>query len=214
MSLPCPVPPAVVAAQKGSKKLVSEFIIISMKLLGHGSTPWQSAWGGRRFYSSLLWSHWVDESQQIGVARFPVSLQMEGCSFPLFQKQSSQSQTSHINGFFHMLRPKSLKELLEIEGFLTCLGKLCLVLYSTVLPMFVRTPEVVSKKHHCPFLFNSVRKETVFKADLQPECPMIPVTIRAESLPEESRWAEHIQDMKSLTKGSPHSGAAESLSPN
>lgn len=65
-----------------------------------------------------------------------------------------------------MLRPKSLMELLEIESFLTCLGKLCLVLYSTVLPMFVRTPEAVSKKHPCPFLFNSVKKETVFKADL------------------------------------------------
>lgn len=75
---------------------------------------------------------------------------MEGCSFPLFQKQSSQSQTSHINGFFHMLRPKSLKELLEIEGFLTCLGKLCLVLYGSVLPMFVRTPEVMSKKTSLP----------------------------------------------------------------
>lgn len=65
-----------------------------------------------------------------------------------------------------MLRPKSLKELLEIESFLTCLGKLCLVLYSTVLLMLVRTPEVMSEKHQHPFLLHSVRKETVFKADL------------------------------------------------
>lgn len=65
-----------------------------------------------------------------------------------------------------MLRPKTLKELLEIESFLTCLGKLCLVLYSTVLLMLVRTPEVMSEKHQHPFLLNSVRKETVFKADL------------------------------------------------
>lgn len=65
-----------------------------------------------------------------------------------------------------MLRPKSLKELLEIESFLTCLGKLCLVLYSTVLLMLVRTPEVMSEKHQHSFLLNSVRKETVFKADL------------------------------------------------
>lgn len=91
---------------------------------------------------------------------------MERWSSPLLPKQSSQSQKPHINGFFHMLRPKSLKELLEIESFLTCLGKLCLVLYSTVLPMFVRTLEVVSKKHYCLFLINSLRKETVFKADL------------------------------------------------
>lgn len=59
----------------------------------------------------------------------------------------SRSKAKHhtLMDFFHMLRPKSLKELLEIESFLTCLGKLCLVLCSTVLPMFVRTPEVVGK---------------------------------------------------------------------
>lgn len=48
----------------------------------------------------------------------------------------------HTNGFFHMLKPKSLKELLEhleIESFITCLGKLWSVLYSTVLPMFEDT---------------------------------------------------------------------------
>jgi len=69
-----------------------------------------------------------------------------------------------------MLKSKSLKELLglpEIESFITCLGKLCSVLYSTALPMFVRTLEVMNEKHQCTFLFNSVRKEAaMFKADL------------------------------------------------
>lgn len=69
-----------------------------------------------------------------------------------------------------MLKPKSLKELLgllEIESFITRLAKLCCVLYSKVLPIFVRTVKVMNEKLQCTFLFNSVRKETaIFKADL------------------------------------------------
>ena len=93
-------------------------------------------------------------------------------SFPLLQKQCrwyTQSQTTHTNEFFHMpkLSLKELLGLLEIESFITCLGKVCSVLYSTVLPMFARTLEVMNEKHQCTFLFNSVRSEkATFKADL------------------------------------------------
>lgn len=164
---PFALPAPTLQKELEASKPVSELIIGSVKLLGNGpkeaATVISNQLSGQKVSEGAgqtPHSRWLVQGN-----RFSSGQGVKSCS-PSHHSRSKAAGVhrakQHTNGFFHLLKPNSLKPLgLQANRKLHYLPwKTLRCADSTVLLVLGRTLEVTNEKHQGTFLFSSVRRET------------------------------------------------------